>query len=190
MDKILMDDLINELKTIGTGISDLRPQQIRTGKPVSLYEALEDSKEREIEALVALRSINGERYPLYLLEESAGTLDYMSLFTNLQPVLRSGGILVVDELERSLHPDITARIMGLFLDKDKNPKDAQLLFTMHNPLFLEALTKTQIFIVEKGAGEETGVKRLDEIKGVRNDENFFVKYMDGEYGGKPRIKEK
>jgi AAA15 family ATPase/GTPase len=106
----------------------------------------------------------------------------------LHAILRNGGILIADELEHSLHPDITARILNIFLDKDKNPNNAQLLFTTHNPWFLQDLTKTQIFIIEKNDRGETEVTRLDEIKGVRNDENYFLKYINGEYDGKPRIK--
>jgi glycerol kinase len=75
------------------------------------------------------------------------------------------------------------------MNKDKNPNNAQLLFTTHNPWFLQDLTKTQIFITEKNNNAETEVTRLDEIAGVRNDENYFTKYLAGEYDGRPKIKE-
>jgi glycerol kinase len=75
------------------------------------------------------------------------------------------------------------------MNKDKNPNNAQLLFTTHNPWFLQDLTKTQIFITEKNNEAETEITRLDEIAGVRNDENYFMKYIAGEYDGRPKIKE-
>ena len=73
------------------------------------------------------------------------------------------------------------------MKKETNPNNAQILFTTHNPWFLQYLTKTQIFIVEK-EHQNTEVFRLDDIKSVRNDENYFMKYITGEYDGKPKIR--
>ena len=94
--------------------------------------------------------------------------------------------MISDELEQSLHPDITNRIISRFLDKNKNPNNAQILFTTHNPWSLQDLTKTQIFIAEKNTKGETELTRLDDIQGVRNDENYFIKYLAGEYDGRPK----
>ena len=74
------------------------------------------------------------------------------------------------------------------MKKETNPYNAQILFSTHNPWFLQYLTKTQIFIVEKEK-QQTEIFRLDEIKDIRNDENYFLKYIAGEYDGKPKIKE-
>ena len=73
--------------------------------------------------------------------------------------------------------------------KETNPNNAQILFTTHNPWCLQYLTKSQIFIAQKQDNLSTECFRLDEVNGVRNDENFFMKYISGEYDGKPRIKE-
>jgi|GEM_PF-2979016 len=187
LNKTLLKDLIEELNVIDTGISELRfgkVQEIRRNRTIR------ETIERETSTLIALHNINEKNYPLHFWEESAGTINYMELYINLYSILRNGGILIADELEQSLHPDITMRILDKFLDKNQNPNNAQLLFTTHNPWFLQDLTKTQIHIIEKNGRGETDVTRLDEIKGVRNDENYFIKYIDGEYDGKPRIKER
>ena len=171
-DNILLDELIEELKVIDTGIS-----------------SLELKKSKEWFTIITKHKIANKDYPLLMLEESNGTLHYIETFISLSKVLQDGGIFIADELEQSLHPDLTARIINRFMNKDKNPNNAQLLFTTHNPWFLQDLTKTQIFITRKNDEAETETTRLDEIAGVRNDENYFMKYIAGEYDGRPKMKE-
>lgn len=181
-DSLLMDELIEELKNIDTGISGLAFKKFTNSNP-------DNTGAKELSAIVANHTINDKNHPLLILEESSGTVNYIELFVHLYEIFRDGGLLMADELEQSLHPDITNRIIGRFLNKDKNPNNAQILFTTHNPWFLQDLTKTQIFIAEKDQNGETELTRLDDIQGVRNDENYFIKYLAGEYDGRPKIKE-
>ena len=181
-DKLLFEELIEELKNIDTGISGLG-----FGKLQKINSDV--NGEEEYSAIVTKHTIDGEVHPLLLLQESSGTLSYIDLFVHLYKIFRDGGLLIADELEQSLHPDITSRIINRFLDPEKNPNNSQILFTTHNPWFLQNLTKTQIFIAEKNSKSETELTRLDDIQGVRNDENYFIKYLAGEYDGRPKIKE-
>ena len=49
-------------------------------------------------------------------------------------------------------------------------------------------TILQIFLVEKDSESfESEIYRLDDVDGVRNDENYFQKYMAGVYGATPKI---
>lgn len=181
-DKLLFEELMEELKNIDTGISGLG-----FGKLQKINSDV--NGEEEYSAIVTKHTIDGEVHPLLLLQESSGTLYYIDLFVHLYKIFRDGGLLIADELEQSLHPDITSRIINRFLDPEKNPNNSQILFTTHNPWFLQNLTKTQIFIAEKNSKSETELTRLDDIQGVRNDENYFIKYLAGEYDGRPKIKE-
>jgi len=182
-DNLLLEELIDELKNIDTGISGLTLAKLRQTGVDGM------SSNKEVSTIVATHEIDNKIHPLIVFEESGGTLHYIELFVRLYQILQGGGLLIADELEQSLHPDITSRIINRFLNKDKNPNNAQLLFTTHNPWFLQDLSKTQIFISEKDENAETELTRLDEIPGVRNDENYFMKYISGEYDGRPKIKE-
>jgi len=186
-DTILLDELIEELKIIDTGISSL---EIKKNK-VKIRDAHANDifNEQEKFSILTSHKIANKDYPLMMLEESSGTLHYIETFVYLSQVLQNGGLFIADELEQSLHPDLTGRLINRFMNKDKNPNNAQLLFTTHNPWFLQDLTKTQILITEKNDEAETEITRLDEIAGVRNDENYFMKYIAGEYDGRPKIKE-
>ena len=185
-DDVLFDELIDELKAIDTGISSL---QLNIGIEKIRKAGSGEILEREKTFIQTIHKVAEKNYLLGILEESGGTLHYMYVFASLFHVLQNGGMFLVDELEQSLHPDLTGRIINRFMDKDKNPNNAQLVFTTHNPWFLQDLTKTQIFITEKNDKAETEITRLDEISGVRNDENYFMKYISGEYDGRPRIME-
>jgi len=186
-DNILLDELIEELKIIDTGISSLELKKNKI--KIRSTDVNNINNEWEISTILAGHKIADKIYPLIMSEESSGTWHYIETFIYLSNVLQNGGLFVADELEQSLHPDLTSRLINRFMNKDKNPNNAQLLFTTHNPWFLQDLTKTQIFITEKNDDAETEITRLDKIAGVRNDENYFMKYIAGEYDGRPKIKE-
>ena len=111
----------------------------------------------------------------------------MYLLLNLLDVLEYGGIAIIDELDARLHYEIAHKIISLFANKDTNKNNAQLFFSTHQPLFLNDRDKTQIFLCYKEDYLNTEVYRLDDIPGIRNTENFFEKYLAGEYGAVPRI---
>jgi uncharacterized protein len=69
---------------------------------------------------------------LRLSDESAGTRSWLGLLPTVLNVLRTGGTLVIDEIDASLHPRLTAALVGLFRDAGANASDAQLLFATHD----------------------------------------------------------
>jgi len=128
-------------------------------------------------------------YKLSFIDQSNGTRQALSLLSEIIPLLKTGGVVVLDELDSGLHPQVAQRIISLFEDPEINQGKAQLFFSTHQHILLNDRTKTQIFIVEKKPEtSETEIFRLDEVKGVRNTENYFEKYITGTYGGVPRIK--
>lgn len=157
------------------------------------FRSVEDDKE-EVEEKNILecvhRNIDGTReFKLDFFQESNGTQHSYFLFTKIFPVLRAGSVIILDEIEDGLHPFVVKKIVSLFENPSTNPNRAQLFFSTHAHILLNDRTKTQIFIAEKSKENfETEVYRLDDIEGVRNDENYFQKFLAGEYGGAPDIK--
>ena len=186
-DNELYSALKRELEVVDTGIKDIVFQKTMFQKlNNSTHEVLE---EKEMDALYSIHSSKGVNYHLPIFCESDGTKNYIALFIRLYGVLRRGGLLIADELEKSLHIDLVERILNLFMNPVTNKNNAQIIFSTHNPWFLQYLAKSQIFIVEKNNDSSTEVTRLDDVEGVRNDENFFIKYVNGAYDGKPKIKD-
>ncbi|MCZ6110872.1 AAA family ATPase [Campylobacter ureolyticus] len=120
-----------------------------------------------------------------LINESMGT---QKLFQILGPVfdtLENGKILLIDELEASLHTYITATIIKLF--NNEHNKNAQLIFTTHDLNTLSLFNRDQIWFAQKDNFGESEIYSLLDIKGVRNNSNFAKHYKMGNYGGLPYI---
>ena len=89
------------------------------------------------------------KIPLNL--ESAGTLKMFAFYPMLQQVLKTGGVLFVDELNARLHPLLVRTFVITFLDPEKNPNHAQLIFTSHEPWQLNSniLRRDEVWFTEK-----------------------------------------
>ena len=121
--------------------------------------------------------------------ESNGTKKIISLSGPIFHTLLHGRVLFVDELDAQLHPILTRAIVRLFMDKETNPKGAQLVFTTHDTHLLdkEYLRRDQVWFTEKDATEASDLYSLLEFK-ERNDRNFEKNYIQGRYGAIPFIK--
>src|SRR5699024_1202058 len=98
-----------------------------------------------------------------------------------------GGLAVIDEMESDLHPHMLAELIDLFISPETNPHNAQLIFSTHSHELLNMLLKQQIVLVEKDEQLNTDAYRLDDVEGVRADDNIYAKYLAGAYGGIPNI---
>ncbi|MCP1102039.1 ATP-binding protein [Lachnospiraceae bacterium PAL113] len=127
--------------------------------------------------------------------ESAGTLKMFSLYQELQGVLESGGVLVVDELNARLHPLLVRNFILAFLDPKINTNHAQLIFTSHDiwQLSNQLLRRDEIWFTEKN---EQGISELysladfidEDGSRIRKDENYEKNYLAGKYGAIPSLK--
>jgi hypothetical protein len=52
---------------------------------------------------------------------------------------------------------------------------------------LNLLHKSQVVLVEKNKNCESTAWRMDAVQGIRNDDDFYAKYMAGAYGAVPQI---
>ena len=95
--------------------------------------------------------------------------------------------MIIDELEKSLHPLILTEIIRLFKDKRYNTNNAHLIFTAHNSDILDEdlLRVSEIAIVKKTLEKGTTLCRVAEFGGVRNVSNFRKQYLQGSFSGIP-----
>lgn len=129
---------------------------------------------------------DGNVFKLSFFEESSGT---QTAFVGLLPifqVLHNGGIAVIDELDNDLHPHLIPLILDWFRFDETNPHRAQLIFSCHTPEILNRLQKHQIYICEKEE-QYSSAWRVDQISGIRADDNLYAKYMAGSLGGIPDL---
>lgn len=123
--------------------------------------------------------------------ESDGTQRLAGLIGVILYTLKIGGVLLVDELERSLHPLLMREIVMMFKKHRHNPKGAQLIFTTHNTDILDdsILRLSEIALVRKTMANGTLIRRLVDAKNdgedIRNVTNFRKQYLAGFYAGIP-----
>lgn len=150
----------------------------------------EDGKEEKTSFPVVEHQVAGRSYLRPLLQESRGTQSLFVLLRYILPVLRSGGVAVIDEFETGLHSHMVKAIVELFYSRESNPKGAQLIANFHTDYLLQStLEKYQIVLTEKNPDTlSTEAWRLDQVKGAaRNANNHYAKYHAGAYGGIPNL---
>lgn len=124
--------------------------------------------------------------PLSYAEQSHGTQAMYRLLPIVLGPLKFGTTSIVDEIDSDIHPLVMPKILDLFHSKKSNKLNAQLFLSGHNPYTLSFLEKEQVYFTEKDRNGQTEVFGLQDIKGVRRSDNYFLKYLGGTYGGVPR----
>ncbi len=130
-----------------------------------------------------------EHFQLLMEQESAGTQRFFSRIGGWLQALEDGALLVVDEIEDSLHPLLTRRLIEMVQDNTVNTKGAQLLFTTHDAqlLDLDFFRRDQIWFAEKKERSlVTDVYSLAAFS-PRKGENIRKGYLQGRFGAIPFI---
>ena len=136
-----------------------------------------------------LRRVVGQEIPFDLAEESAGTQAWFALIGPTLSALRDGRVLLFDEIDSSLHPRLSARLLDLFQDRETNPRGAQLIFTTHDTSLLSHLNRDEVWLTEKGDNGATTLTALAENGGdkVRRSLNLEKAYLQGRFGAVPEL---
>ena len=139
--------------------------------------------------LQLIHRVEGQNVPFDLTEESAGTQTWFSLIGPALTALRRGQVLLFDEIDASLHPRLSARLLELFQDRKTNPRDAQLIFTSHDTSLLNYLNRDEVWLTEKGENGATTLTALAEYGGdrVRRSLNLERAYLQGRFGAVPEL---
>lgn len=130
-------------------------------------------------------------YTLDFEDESSGTKILFALAPILKRAFEKTKIIIVDELEKSLHPTLVKYIIKLFNNEKLNTKNSQLLFTTHaiSLLSLDLFRRDQIWFTEKNSlTGNSDLYPLDSFS-VRKEENIEKGYINGRYGAIPFIKD-
>lgn len=162
------------------------PPEFLAGIPDFIAKTMPD-KPKAYQAL--FKHKNSDNY-LSLDEESLGTQVVFAFIPFLADTLKNKKVLIIDELDKSLHPYLVQYIVEMFNDSEINRNGSQLIFNTHdtNLLDLNTLRRDQIWFTEKD--NENGVSDLYPLSdfSVRKQENVEKGYMLGRYGAVPFIK--
>lgn len=122
--------------------------------------------------------------------ESVGTLRLIAIMPPILAALQRGAVLVMDEMDASLHPMIIMNIITLFHNDEVNVNRAQLIFNTHNPIYLnhKLLRRDEIKFVEKDKDTKSStLYALSDFKtngdiSVRKTSDYMKNYFVNRYG--------
>lgn len=169
------------LQKMDINICDIREEKDLDGKVVGIYakHILED----------------GIIYEIPYEEESSGTRKLFSCLAKIMDCLKSGTLLIADELDAKLHPKLLQYIIELFTDTKTNRKGAQLLLTSHDITTMspEVYRRDEIWFCAlnpKNASKLYSLASFKKENGQipRNDEAYGKQYLEGRYGADPYIR--
>lgn len=146
---------------------------------------------RRMELSFQHRGENGT-FSLGFRDQSRGTRALFGLAIPALNALDRGSMLIVDELDSSLHTFLSAQLIALFRNPESNPYGAQLIFSSHDAALLgriqgqEVLERNHIWFTEKSECGVTELFPLSEFH-PRKDENRARRYLDGRYGAVPVV---
>ncbi len=148
--------------------------------------AFSDDRRREMRFV---HRSGSEAVTLRLSDESAGTRTWLGLLEPVLDALRGGRVLLFDEIDASLHPRLSARLLELFQDPETNPHRAQLIFTTHDTSLLNVLNRDEVWLTEKQSGGASRLVALAEFGGerVRKSLNLERAYLQGRFGAVPDV---
>ena len=125
-------------------------------------------------------------------DESRGTLVWFGMVGPVLRALADGAVLLADELDASLHPDLVQELVRLFQDPEVNSSQAQIVFNAHDTTLLgdssgnRLLGRDQIWFTRKLNDGSTHLHRLTEFE-PRKQEAIGKRFLEGYYGTRPLL---
>ena len=194
-------DVISRLTAWGTGISHLQLRALRLpgserkrldllDEPIDVVEDGEDIVLRHLQFSHATSSET-----LGWMDQSDGTRRLINLlpgFFRQVAASRASNALVVDELDRSLHPTLTRQFVSEFLSRSSQAGalGGQIIFTTHDTNLLSGrlLPTASIWFVQKDAAGATQLYSLSEYPPEQLavlQEHLEEGYLQGRFGAIP-----
>lgn len=133
-----------------------------------------------------------QKYKLEYYEQSAGTQKILSMFFPIYNLLNNGGVMIIDELDITLHYSLIKEIIKMFNSVEYNRKNAQLIFTTHNLLLLDfnLFREDQIWFLENNdVSTGTELYSLSDIEGYEKNKYLLRDYLNGNFGGIPKLED-
>lgn len=213
------DQMNQILQLLDTGIHELSGQEIPLsllplpdelkaklqsdipeGATVRLFDAI--GSERIImtrrngiltaQKIVAMHARNDGGYEAFgMSQESDGTNRIIDL---LPAILEASDqltphVVVIDEVDRSLHTMITNQLVQHFLASCTSQTRSQLLLTLHDVLLMnqDIFRRDEMWVTERRSDGASSLIGLSEYAGLRDDTDMRKSYLQGRFGGVPKV---
>lgn len=181
--KKIIEDIVNEMRNnVANSKKSIPDVSVLRSQEEFFQISNVSNDDYDIETIKLCHGTEGVSYDFR--EESDGTrrlFDLLDILLNVD----NNKIFVVDELDRSLHPNLTYKFIELFY-KVALEKDIQLILTTHESkiMDLNLVRQDEIWFVERNNKNESELYSLDSFK-ERYDKRVERAYLEGRYGGIP-----
>lgn len=148
-----------------------------------------DQGEIEASELITKHKTSSGLRDFNLHMESMGTLRAIDLIPIFFELTKNPTVVIIDEIDRSLHTEMTRGLIEYFLDHYENDSRSQLIFTSHdtNLLSQDLFRRDELWIVERNKYNESKIFSIGDFKDVKKNHNLESLYLQGRLGGRPRI---
>ena len=190
--------IVSIIKAADTGITNIFMYLMDTSR-LSLPEEMPeeeknkilDSFKKRIKTVHALyeNGVEVGTTVFDLSEESTGTMKLVGLAGIVAQALDDGSVIIMDELDKNLHPLLTRMIIGLFHNSDFNRKNAQLILSTHDVSLIDLtlFRRDQIMLVDKHLSGKSSIKRLSDFTGISRVKPLDKWYLAGMFNAVPAI---
>lgn len=193
------NNILKFLQAADINVSDIQVESMPiedsfpSDMPLHVREMiLQHSINKDILSIKTQRLDNtGKAVEFLFEEESDGTQKFFGLVGPWLDVLNNGLVVLVDELNNSLHTHLVRQLIQLFHNPETNPRGAQLVFTTHdtNQLSQEIFRRDQVWFCEKNEQQATKLYPLTDFSARKGRENLEAAYLSGRYGAVPFVTE-
>ncbi len=182
--------LIEAMKIADSDIVDVKIKVLK--KPGKHYKADADTMTLTVEDAVQdylqIKTFHKTSPSIpfdFLTEESQGTIKLFFIMLTILDVIKNNKVLLIDEIEDSLHPKIIEYLLNIFRTGEK----AQLLYTTHNTRFLDLkkFRKDQIYFVSKKPDGSTDLCSLYDYSDFRDTMDLEKAYLQGRFDAVPFV---
>jgi AAA15 family ATPase/GTPase len=162
------------------------------GGEEGVYLRLKEGKPTVSRLIPFHQNVLGKMVPFDFSDESDGTrrlCDVLPAFLMLGAKEYSTSF-VIDELDRSLHPNLTRNLIEEFLTGRHQSSRSQLIFTTHDAQLMtqDIFRRDEIWVTERDRFGASKLVAFSEFKDVRSDKDIRKSYLQGRMGGVPRIR--
>lgn len=125
-----------------------------------------------------------EEVPFEMSEESDGSIRLLDFIPMLIDLRLNESVYLVDEIDRSMHPMLSQKLLEYYFNHLSNDRDTQLIFSTHesNLLNLDFIRADEVWFVEKG---KEGASHLTSLAEYKPREDVRKGYLQGRYGAIP-----
>lgn len=117
-------------------------------------------------------------------EESDGSVRVLDFIPMLIDLRLNDSVYLIDEIDRSMHPLLSQKVLEYYYEHLDSDTDTQLIFTTHeaNLLNLDLVRADEVWFVEKDAN---GASQFTSLAEYKPREDVRKGYLQGRYGAIP-----